>query len=182
MAVKKAAPKKAAPKKAAPKVETITLRQLGTALADAHEIPKKQAAEVLEDFVEMIRKHLKKGAKIRIGGLGILQVRKRPARMGRNATAFTPHGRLRLRNAACREDPRPVQPGCDCLACRLYSRSYLNHLFRCREMLGPILLSIHNIRFYHRMMADARQAIREGKYHDFCDEFLSRYLKGKDGQ
>jgi DNA-binding protein HU-beta len=77
MAVKKAAPKKAAPKKAAPKVETITLRQLGTAL-------KKQAAEVLEDFVEMIRKHLKKGAKIRIGGLGILQVRKRPARMGRN--------------------------------------------------------------------------------------------------
>jgi len=84
MAVKKAAPKKAAPKKATPKVETITLRQLGTALADAHEIPKKQAAEVLEDFVEMIRKHLKKGAKIRIGGLGILQVRKRPARMGRN--------------------------------------------------------------------------------------------------
>jgi len=73
-----------AEKKAAPKVETITLRQLGAALADAHEIPKKQATAVLEDLVTMITKHLKKGAKIRIGGLGILQVRKRPARMGRN--------------------------------------------------------------------------------------------------
>jgi len=70
--------------KPVPKVETITLRQLGAALADAHEMPKKQAAAVLEDLVVMITKHLKKGAKIRIGGLGILQVRKRPARMGRN--------------------------------------------------------------------------------------------------
>ena len=105
-----------------------------------------------------------------------------PARMGRNATAFTPHGRLRLRNSTHREDPRPIQPGCDCLACRLYSRSYLNHLFRCREMLGPILASIHNIRFYHRMMAHARQAIDEGRYAGFRDAFLSRYLKGKDGQ
>ena len=84
MVEKKAAPKKAAPKKAAAKVETITTRQLAAALADAHELPKKQAIAVLEDLVTMITKHLKKGAKIRIGGLGILQVRKRPARMGRN--------------------------------------------------------------------------------------------------
>ena len=84
MVQKKVAPRKAAPKKAATKVETITTRQLATALADAHELPKKQAIAVLEDLVTMITKHLKKGAKIRIGGLGILQVRKRPARMGRN--------------------------------------------------------------------------------------------------
>ena len=70
--------------KTAPKVTTITLRQLGAALSEAHEIPKKQAIEVLEDLVTMITKHLKKGDKIRIGGLGILQVRKRAARMGRN--------------------------------------------------------------------------------------------------
>ena len=70
--------------KPAPKINTVTLRQLGASLSEAHDIPKKQAAAVLEDLVTMINKHLKKGDKIRIGGLGVLQVRKRPARMGRN--------------------------------------------------------------------------------------------------
>jgi len=70
--------------KPAPKINTVTLRQIGAALSEAHDIPKKQAAAVLEDLVTMITKHLKKGDKIRIGGLGVLQVRKRPARMGRN--------------------------------------------------------------------------------------------------
>jgi DNA-binding protein HU-beta len=70
--------------KPAPKINTVTLRQLGANLAEAHDIPTKQAAAVLEDLVTMITKHLKKGDKIRIGGLGVLQVRKRPARMGRN--------------------------------------------------------------------------------------------------
>ncbi len=105
-----------------------------------------------------------------------------PARMGRNATAFTEEGRLRLRNSSRREDPRPIEEGCDCLACRLYSRGYLNHLFRCGEMLGPILVSIHNIRFYHRMMETARRAIRAGEYAAFCEAFLSRYLQRKDGR
>jgi DNA-binding protein HU-beta len=66
------------------KINTVTLRQIGAALAEAHDMPKKTAAAVLEDLVTMITKHLKKGDKIRIGGLGVLQVRKRPARMGRN--------------------------------------------------------------------------------------------------
>ena len=66
------------------KVETVTLRHLGNAIAEAHELPKKQAAALLGDMVTMITKHLKKGARIRIGGLGVLQVRKRAARMGRN--------------------------------------------------------------------------------------------------
>lgn len=70
--------------KPAPKINTITLRQIGATLSEAHDIPKKQAAAVLEDLVTLITKHLKKGDKIRIGGLGVLQVRKRPARMGRN--------------------------------------------------------------------------------------------------
>jgi DNA-binding protein HU-beta len=70
--------------KSAPKINTVTLRQIGAALSEAHDIPKKQAAAVLEDMVVLITKHLKKGDKIRIGGLGVLQVRKRPARMGRN--------------------------------------------------------------------------------------------------
>jgi DNA-binding protein HU-beta len=65
-------------------VNTVTLRHLGVALSESHDLPKKQANAVLEDMVALITKHLKKGDRIRIGGLGILQVRKRPARMGRN--------------------------------------------------------------------------------------------------
>ena len=91
-AAKTAVKTKAAPKPAAKKagatakaaVNTVTLRHLGVALSETHELPKKQANAVLEDMVALITKHLKKGDRIRIGGLGILQVRKRPARMGRN--------------------------------------------------------------------------------------------------
>jgi DNA-binding protein HU-beta len=72
------------------KVETVTLRQLAETLSDNHELPKKQVLSMLEDMVGTITKHLKKGARIRIGGLGILQVRKRPARMGRNPATGEP--------------------------------------------------------------------------------------------
>jgi DNA-binding protein HU-beta len=71
-------------KAVAAKPVTVTLRHLGAALAETHEIPKKQGIAMLEDLVAMLTKHLKKGERIRIGGLGVLQVRKRPARMGRN--------------------------------------------------------------------------------------------------
>ena len=76
--------------KIAPKVETVTLRHLGAALAESHELPKKEGIAVLEDMVTMITKHLKRGDKIRITGLGVLQVRKRPARMGRNPATGEP--------------------------------------------------------------------------------------------
>ncbi|MFO7955694.1 MAG: tRNA guanosine(34) transglycosylase Tgt [Candidatus Brocadiia bacterium] len=105
-----------------------------------------------------------------------------PTRMGRNATAFTPDGRLRVRNSACRDDPAPVQDGCGCLCCRLYSRAYLNHMFRTGEMLGPILLSIHNLNFYCSLMARAREAIGTGRYARFRDEFVGRYMEGETGQ
>jgi DNA-binding protein HU-beta len=82
MALKPAS--KAGAKAAPAKVVTVTLRDLGTALAEMHELPKKQAVEMLTQSVELITKHLKKGSRVRLAGLGILQVRKRPARMGRN--------------------------------------------------------------------------------------------------
>jgi DNA-binding protein HU-beta len=66
------------------KVETVTLKHLAESLSESHELPKKQVVAMLEDMVTTVTKHLKRGARIRIGGLGILQVRKRPARMGRN--------------------------------------------------------------------------------------------------
>lgn len=82
----KPAAKAKAPAKAekSAKAATVTLRHIGDALADAHELPKKKANAVLADMVTLITNHLKKGARIRMGGLGVLQVRKRPARMGRN--------------------------------------------------------------------------------------------------
>jgi queuine tRNA-ribosyltransferase len=103
-----------------------------------------------------------------------------PTRMGRNATAFTPRGRLRLRNSASRTDPRPVQDDCGCPCCRLYSRAYLNHLFRTGEMLGPVLLSLHNLTFYARLTAEARQAAAGGRFARFRDEFIAGYTKGED--
>jgi DNA-binding protein HU-beta len=72
------------------KVETVTLRHLAEALSESHELPKKQVMSMLEDMVTTVTKHLKRGARIRIGGLGILQVRKRPARMGRNPATGEP--------------------------------------------------------------------------------------------
>lgn len=81
----KSAPKAAAPKAPAKaKAETVTLRQLAASLSEAHEMPKKQANAVMDDMVAMITKHLKKGVRIRLTGLGVLEVRKRAARMGRN--------------------------------------------------------------------------------------------------
>jgi len=77
-------------KSPATKVDTVTLKHLGADISEAHDLPKKQANAVLEDMVAMIAKHLKKGSRIRIPGLGILQVRKRPARMGRNPATGEP--------------------------------------------------------------------------------------------
>ncbi len=98
-----------------------------------------------------------------------------PTRMGRNATAFTASGRLRLRNSSCRTDSRPLEDVCNCPACALYSRGYIHHLFLSREMLGPVLLSIHNISFYQRMMTGAREAIEQGEFGSYSRDFLHSY-------
>ena len=85
-----------------------------------------------------------------------------PTRNGRNANAFTRQGRLHLRNARHRTDPEVLEAGCDCPTCDGgFSRAYLRHLFHAGEMLGPILVSMHNIRHFQRLMLDIRRAIRE---------------------
>jgi queuine tRNA-ribosyltransferase len=85
-----------------------------------------------------------------------------PTRNGRNAQAFTRSGRLHLRNARFTEDQSPIEPGCDCPTCdRGFSRSYLRHLFLAGEMLGPTLVSLHNIRHFQRLLLDIREAIRD---------------------
>ncbi len=89
-----------------------------------------------------------------------------PTRNGRNAMAFTDKGNIKIRNAVHREDTRPLEDDCPCLACR-HSRGYLRHLFIANEMLGPILLSIHNLTYYQRLLEKARVAIREDRFAAF---------------
>jgi queuine tRNA-ribosyltransferase len=98
-----------------------------------------------------------------------------PTRNGRNALAFTADGPVRLRNARHRRDPTPVESGCDCYCCANYSRAYLHHLFAADEMLGPTLLSLHNVAFYLRLMRDARAAIGDGAFAAFRAGRLARW-------
>ena len=90
-----------------------------------------------------------------------------PTRNGRNAYAFTSEGAIRLRNSRFARDAGPIEPGCDCYACQHFSRGAIRHFFFAAEMLGPILVSVHNIRFFQRLMADIRRAIGEGRYGTF---------------
>jgi len=94
-----------------------------------------------------------------------------PTRCGRNGLAFTTRGRVKVRNTAHRADERPLDPLCDCLACRRFSRAYLRHLFQAGEMLGLTLLSLHNLRYYMRLMADMRRAIIENRFRAFRRDF-----------
>jgi len=92
-----------------------------------------------------------------------------PTRNGRNALAFTDSGSVRLRNQQYALDREPLDPNCCCLACR-HSRGYLRHLFQAKEMLGPMLVSIHNLTYYQRVMAEARRAILQNRFQDFLIE------------
>ena len=98
-----------------------------------------------------------------------------PTRNGRNASAFTADGALRLRNACHKRDSAPIESDCRCYACRHFSRGYLHHLFLTNEMLGPILLTLHNVAFYCRLMEKVRQAIREGRFAEFASISLARW-------
>jgi queuine tRNA-ribosyltransferase len=98
-----------------------------------------------------------------------------PTRNGRNASAFTEEGEIRLRNACHKRDPRPLESGCPCYVCRHFSRAYLHHLFLAKEMLGPTLLSLHNVAFYCRLLAGIRQAIEERRLDAFALVRLARW-------
>jgi queuine tRNA-ribosyltransferase len=94
-----------------------------------------------------------------------------PTRNGRNALAFTDEGPLRLRNLKHQLDDRPLEAECPCVACR-HSRGYLRHLFMAGEMLGPILLTAHNLTYYQRLMAGAREAISADRFGDYVGNKL----------
>lgn len=99
-----------------------------------------------------------------------------PTRVARHGAALTPQGRINVRNKSLERDPAPLQADCDCYCCQNFSRAYLRHLVRSKEILGHQLLSIHNIRFLIRHMEQMRDAIIEGRLTAYADAFLKRYL------
>ncbi len=95
-----------------------------------------------------------------------------PTRNARNGHYFTATGVVRIRNARHERDLRPIEEGCDCSTCTGgYSRAYLRHLDRCNEMLGPMLGTVHNLRYYQRLMAGLRDAIAARRLDDFVAGF-----------
>ena len=94
-----------------------------------------------------------------------------PTRNARNGHLFTSTGVVKIRNAKHRYDTRPLDENCDCYTCKNFSRAYLHHLEKCGEMLGAQLNTIHNLRYYQRLMSQLRNAIEEGNLESFVEDF-----------
>jgi len=101
-----------------------------------------------------------------------------PTRSGRNGQAFTRRGAINLSNARHAADPRPLDPDCGCPACTRYTRAYLHHLFRAKEILGPILCTTHNLHYYQELMQGVRGAIEAGGFAAFAEAFYAGYEGG----
>jgi len=101
-----------------------------------------------------------------------------PTRSGRTGQAFTRRGPVNIRNARHLDDPRPLDADCACPACRAYSRAYLHHLWRAKEMLGQILLTWHNLHYYQELMARLRDAIAAGRLATWMSAFAEAQAEG----
>ncbi|WP_417225288.1 tRNA guanosine(34) transglycosylase Tgt [Amphritea sp.] len=101
-----------------------------------------------------------------------------PTRNARNGHLFTRNGVVKLRNSANKTDTRPLDEQCTCYTCQNFSRAYLHHLDKCKEIVGSQLNTIHNLHYYQELMAGLRQAIEQGKLDDFVDQFYQ--LKGME--
>ena len=97
-----------------------------------------------------------------------------PTRNARNGHLFTSQGVVKIRNAKYRNDTSPLDSECDCYTCQNFSRGYLHHLEKCGEMLGAQLNTIHNLRYYQKLMKDLRNAIEQGSLDDFVAEFYQK--------
>ena len=102
-----------------------------------------------------------------------------PSRNGRHSHVYTNYGKLNLLNQKYELDHRPIEEGCQCPACRSYSRAYIRHLFMAKEMLGMRLCVLHNLYFYNTMMKEIRDAIEEHRYADYKAEKLERMARGE---
>lgn len=102
-----------------------------------------------------------------------------PTRLARHGTALTFKGRLNIKSARFKDDLDPIEEGCDCIACKNYTRSYIHHLFDRGETLGGILLTNHNLRFMMRFMERLRRSIYDGTFVDLKKEVINSYVKGE---
>lgn len=102
-----------------------------------------------------------------------------PARNGRHGHAYTNYGKMNLLNAKYELDDRPIEEGCQCPACRHYSRAYIRHLLKAKEMLGLRLLVLHNLYFYNTMMEEIREAIEAGNFSEYKKRKLERMASGE---
>ena len=95
-------------------------------------------------------------------------------RVGRNGTALTSNGKVVVRNGVYREDFTPLDPECDCYACKNYTKAYLRHMINVGEMMGGMMLSLHNITYLNKLMSDIRNAILQDSFTEFCEEFYQK--------
>lgn len=102
-----------------------------------------------------------------------------PSRNGRHGHVYTDHGKLNLFNAKYELDSRPIQEGCGCPACQHYSRAYIRHLLKAKEMLGMRLCVLHNLYFYNNMMEEIRNALDEGRYAQYKKDKLAGFEAGE---
>jgi queuine tRNA-ribosyltransferase len=105
-----------------------------------------------------------------------------PTRNARNGMLFTSFGSLNIRNACHAEDPAPIDPECSCYVCRNYSRAYLRHLFRAKEILASRLNTYHNLHYYLSLMGGARKAIAEGRFVQYRQEFYAKRMITGNGK
>lgn len=104
-----------------------------------------------------------------------------PSRNGRHGHAYTHRGKLNLNNARFAFDETPIEEGCGCPACRSYTRAYIHHLFKAKEMLGMRLLVLHNLYFYNHLMVEIREAIEQHRYEAFRKDWIETW-EGADSQ
>jgi queuine tRNA-ribosyltransferase len=103
-----------------------------------------------------------------------------PTRNARTGTLFTSLGKVNIKRAEYAEDDAPLDPECDCYTCRTFSRAYLRHLYMAKELLSYRLNTIHNVRFYLRMMEGARQAIEEGRFGEFKKRYVGMFERSDE--
>ena len=145
--------------------------------------------EEMYHIIETVAPHLPENKPVYLMGVGtpanILEAVDRgvdffdcvyPSRNGRHGHVYTNHGKLNLFNAKYELDDRPIEEGCGCPACRRYSRAYIRHLLKAKEMLGMRLCVLHNLYFYNHMMEEIRDAIDQGHYQEYKKQKLSGVL------
>jgi len=103
-----------------------------------------------------------------------------PTRLGRNGSMYTTYGRINIKNARFASDFGPLDPECDCWACRNYTRAYIRHLYKSGEILAARLATYHNLHFYQRVMRDIREAIASDRLREYRKEFLAKYTVNGD--